>query len=390
MANKEDRMAKVCVVTSTFSESVGQTLLSRFIKVLEPLCERVFVITGAFEYQGRNKRVEVIRLKSHDDKRTTLKILRFIFSQFKMCQNLVKVHKNINIVFFYINATGLVFPIIFSKILGKKTALVISASDSKMAGMIYQNYLLGIGGKIFFVVYKCMERISYHFADRIVIDSERLIEDSGLGRYRYKVIAAGDRRFIESEIFRVKKPLTERGNLIGYIGRLSYEKGVMNLVKAIPLAIKQQSDLEFLIGGDGPSLSKLRSVIMGMGLDNKVKFTNWIPHTELVDYLNELKLLVLPSTTEGLPNTVLEAMACGTPVLVTPVGALPEIIKDKETGFIMKDNSLDSIAKGIIEALNYPHLEEVADNARTLVENRFTFQSAMERYKEILRSLDKW
>ncbi|MFC1865770.1 glycosyltransferase family 4 protein [Chloroflexota bacterium] len=258
-----------------------------------------------------------------------------------------------------------------------------------MAEMIYRNYLFGIGGKIIATIYKGSEKISYYFADRIVIDSEGLVAASGLGKYRHKVIVAGDRRFIESETFGVKKQLAERSNLIGYIGRLSYEKGVTNFVKAIPLVIKQHSSVEFLIGGNGPLLNKLKSEVMQMGLDSKVKFTGWIPHTELADYLNELRLFILPSSTEGLPNTVLEAMACGTPVLVTPVGALPEIIKDKETGFIMNDNSPDSIASGIIEALSHPQLEEVSRNAVTLVKNKFTYENAVKKYDALLHSLDK-
>ncbi|MFC1871164.1 glycosyltransferase family 4 protein [Chloroflexota bacterium] len=224
-------------------------------------------------------------------------------------------------------------------------------------------------------------------AERIVIDSERLISGSGTERYRGKVIVAGDRRFIDSDIFKEKKPLIERGNLIGYVGRLSYEKGVMSLVRAIPSILKQRQDLEFLIGGDGPLLGEIKNEVAVLELDNKVELSGWIPHDKLADYLNELKLFVLPSSTEGLPNIVLEAMACGTPVLVTSVGALPEIIKDKETGFIMKDNSPESIANGIMKALSYSHLGKVADNARTLVENKYTFYIALERYRDILVSL---
>jgi glycosyltransferase involved in cell wall biosynthesis len=84
---------------------------------------------------------------------------------------------------------------------------------------------------------------------------------------------------------------------------------------------------------------------------------------------------------------MLEAMACGTPVLATPVGAIPDVIKDGETGFIMEDNSPECIARNIIRALNHPNLEQIAQNARALVEKEFTFEKAVERYREILDSL---
>ena len=84
---------------------------------------------------------------------------------------------------------------------------------------------------------------------------------------------------------------------------------------------------------------------------------------------------------------MLEAMACGTPVLATPVGAIPDVIKDEETGFIMKDNSPECIARNVIRALNHSNLEQVAQNARALVEKEFTFEKAVERYREILSKL---
>jgi glycosyltransferase involved in cell wall biosynthesis len=102
------------------------------------------------------------------------------------------------------------------------------------------------------------------------------------------------------------------------------------------------------------------------------------------DYFNELKLLVVPSYSEGLPGTLLEAMACGTPALATPVGGIAEVIKDGETGFLLPDNSPQSIAQNVIRVLNYPNLAQIADNARALIEREYSFQAAVERYRRIL------
>jgi len=104
-------------------------------------------------------------------------------------------------------------------------------------------------------------------------------------------------------------------------------------------------------------------------------------------YLNEAKLVVLPSYGEGLPNIVLEAMACGTPVLATPVGGIPDVIQNGDTGFIMKNNSPACIAENVMRALEHPDLETIVKNARALVEQEFTYEGAMERWKEILEEL---
>lgn len=397
MTNKDDKTLgmtsvskgkrRVCVITSTFGEGVGQVLLSKFLKVLEPICEKLNVITGTFENEIVSKKISITRLNTHEDRRTSLKILKFIVSQVKVCWHLLKVRKDIDVVMFYINSGSLTLSIMLAKILKKKVVLIVSASDSEMASIIYRDYLFGIGGRVVVPIYRALEKINRVFSDRIIVDSEKIARDYVSGNYRHKVVVASDRRFIDADAFTVKRKLEERRNLVGYIGRLSYEKGVMNLVKAIPLVLKKRSDLEFLIGGDGPLLIKLQEEITKAGLDNKVNFVGWIPNDELANWLNELKLLVLPSYTEGLPNIVLEAMACGTPVLVTPVGALPDIIRDKETGFIMKDNTPNCIAENIITALQYPKLDEIVTKARQLVAEKYTYETAVGRYKEILNSL---
>ena len=80
-------------------------------------------------------------------------------------------------------------------------------------------------------------------------------------------------------------------------------------------------------------------------------------------------------------------MACGTPVLATSVGAIPDLIKDGNIGFIMKDKSPECIARNVIRALEHPELEKIVKNARELVEKEFTYEAAVERYRTILKEL---
>jgi glycosyltransferase involved in cell wall biosynthesis len=77
-------------------------------------------------------------------------------------------------------------------------------------------------------------------------------------------------------------------------------------------------------------------------------------------------------------------MACGTPVLATPVGAVPDVIKDKETGFLLRDNSPESIAEGISKSLSYPLLRDTVRNARAVVERDFRYERAVETWARAL------
>ncbi|HQE50392.1 MAG TPA: glycosyltransferase family 4 protein [Fervidobacterium sp.] len=81
------------------------------------------------------------------------------------------------------------------------------------------------------------------------------------------------------------------------------------------------------------------------------------------------------------------AMACGTPVLATPVGAIPDVIIDGKTGFIMENNSPECIAANVIRALSSPDLERIAEAGRRFVEENFTFENVVARWKEVLEEI---
>jgi len=139
--------------------------------------------------------------------------------------------------------------------------------------------------------------------------------------------------------------------------------------------------------GDGYLRESIIQYISENELDGTVILPGWIDHEILPPFLNRMKLLVIPSDTEGLPNIMLESMACGTPVLATPVGAIPDYINDGETGFIMEDNSLECVAANVIRALDSPDLENIAENGRLFVEANFTFGRVVSRWQEVLEEI---
>ena len=378
---------KICVITPTLPEMQGgYILVSRFIKILEPLADAIFVITGNFPEDAiSNKKINIKNIKNERKKEpTVIKVLRYILTQLRISVNLIKKSKNIDIVIFFIGV-DLLLPIISAKLLKKRTILIATGSLQKSAEKIYSKMLFGSGGIIFSRIGAILEKINYILSDVIVVYTENLIQQLGLEKRKNKICVAHE-HFLDFNEFKIKKGLDERDNLVGYIGRLSEEKGVLNFVKAIPEIMKKRGDLEFLIGGDGQLRDKIERYLEGENLNDKVKLPGWIPREEFLTYLNELKLFVLPSYTEGLPYTILEAMACGTPVLATPVGAIPDVIKDGETGFIMENNSPECIAENIVRALAHPNINEITKNARALVEEKYNYQAAVDGYRIILSS----
>ena len=366
------------IVTFPLVEA-GNIPLSNLVDILYPLSNDVYLITGNDGYTlfKNDKRIHSYGIRHERGVHVFARILRYIHTQLRISYKLGKISRNINIWIFFIGGDTLLLPMLTAKLLTKK--VILASAGSTLQSSMSANDNLSNQVKI-------LEHINRSLSDRIILYSPNLIEEWKLEKYRTKILIA-HKHFLDFDKFRIKKEFDERENLVGYIGRLSEEKGTLNFVEAIPQIIKERADVEFLMGGDGPLQDEIEKYLDKNNLTDRVKLTGWIPHDKLPDYLNELKLVILPSYTEGLPNLMLEAMACGTPVLATPVGAIPDVITDAETGFTMEDNSPACIAENVMQALEHPDLERIVGNARALVEREFTYAAAVEKYRMILKEL---
>jgi glycosyltransferase involved in cell wall biosynthesis len=359
----------------------GLVPLSNLIQVLYPFSKKIHVITGNEAYiLANDKKPNVyFHFVSHSTGINNLtRITNFIYTQLKLSYKLAITRKRVGLWFFFLGEGGLLLPMLTAKMLRTKVILVSAASESGTSEAQSDPY-----ARPLFLLEKANRRL----ADRIIVYSPSIINEWNLGKYRSKILIAHE-HFLNFDKFKMRQQLNDRDNLIGYVGRFSGEKGTLNFVKAIPDILRERIEVNFLIGGDGQLRGEIERDLNEHNLNGKVKLTGWILHDNLPQYFNELKLLVIPSYTEGLPNIMIEAMACGTPVLATPVGAIPDVIKDGETGFIMEDNSPECIAKNIIRALNSEHLEKVSQDARVLVEKEFTLNKAIEMYGKILININ--
>lgn len=380
----EANKPNIGIVANPVADEGKNVYLAKFINILKPLSNEIFVINGDFP-KIPDKRIHIIKIKADEKKESILiRSIKYISIQLRFSFNLIKISKSVNILIFF-GATEII-PLLLMKLMRKRTIVIAGGSAWKSADKVYCGRLLGLGGFVFPLILRTLENIGLIFSDRIAVESKSAVKFLCLEKYRNKISIISN-MYLDINKFKIKKELDSRRNLIGFISRLEEGKGIMNFVTAIPLILKERKDVEFLIGGDGPLFDKIKKKLKNNGLYTQVKLTGWIPHDELPDYLNELKLLVLPSYSEGLPNIVSEAMACGTPVLATPVGGVPDLIKEGETGFIIENNTPQCIAKNVRRALNYPDLDNIVKNARVLIEEKYTYEAAVERYRKILEKI---
>jgi teichuronic acid biosynthesis glycosyltransferase TuaC len=147
-------------------------------------------------------------------------------------------------------------------------------------------------------------------------------------------------RFAPRDRASIRARLSLEGPVWLTVGHLVELKGVDIVIEALA----QVPDATLLIAGEGPEGPKLRQLVERLGLSERVRFLGAIPHVDLCDYYNAADAMALASSREGMPNVVLEALACGTPVLATAVGGIPELITDPEAGELMRERRPEALA----------------------------------------------
>ncbi|MBZ0306443.1 MAG: glycosyltransferase family 4 protein [Anaerolineae bacterium] len=165
-----------------------------------------------------------------------------------------------------------------------------------------------------------------------------------------------------------------------FVGRLASNKGLMTLLQAIDLVKDTHPHVQLGIRGEGTLYEEVRDRIIDLKLQVNVTFIPRVDTPEDLTHLyNQTLMLVCASTSEGGPRVTVEAMACGIPVISTPVGIMPDIIKEGENGFLFHWNAYDLAAK-IIVLLDHRNLRAKIGEAGRQTVQQFEADTMIERY----------
>jgi len=189
--------------------------------------------------------------------------------------------------------------------------------------------------------------------------------------------------------FKSDRSIPEEGKIVLFISRLIKEKGVYDLIEAIPSVLKENDGAYFLFAGEGPERSRMEATCGQKGIENHVRFLGHIQQNDAKRAFASADIFVLPAChPEGMPMAVLEALAAGLPVISTPLGAIPDIVKDGVNGFLVEPNAPDQIAEKIGLLLRREDLKKrIREENIRLARREYDREIALNKLEKLYSSL---
>ena len=174
--------------------------------------------------------------------------------------------------------------------------------------------------------------------------------------------------------------------LIGAIGNLYPVKGHSYLLDAASRVCKKNPEAVFMIAGRGGLESDLKAQAKNLGIENNTLFLGF--REDVHRLLQAMDVFVMSSLSEGLPVSILEAMASRTPIVATDVGGISEVIMQGETGFLVQSQSADSLAEGLFKCISEKErTKDIIERAYELVASKHSLLAMLNAYEKLYKRL---
>jgi len=178
----------------------------------------------------------------------------------------------------------------------------------------------------------------------------------------------------------------ETSNLLLWCGRLVREKGLQYLIEALRIIVKEEEhpETKLVIAGDGPLLPKIQESVRKCDLATNITLMDRVPHREMPALMNKASIHVLPSLKEGMPYVLLEAMACGKPVIGSNISGIKDIITHGKNGILVPPRDPEALANAILTLLGDRNLRRtIGQNARELMTRRYSWDTITARVEKV-------
>jgi glycosyltransferase involved in cell wall biosynthesis len=372
----------VCVVTHPLS-AAGENATRTLLNVLAALGPISLITADLPDSSSVREDREVIELTAKGAGESVLvAAFRFLLNQMRMCLALSRRPEDV-VLFF--GATSYLLPILFARTIGKIVLVEPRGNVPLTLRLNWEQRLPAVVAWGLAGIVSALEDAGFAAAHRVVTYTPNMARELGLDPDSDRVYPHGA-RYVDTDAFSMQVPFADRDDVVGFVGRLDEEKGIRELAE---VAKRLPEGVTFRFVGDGPLFDWLEAELADEIKAGNVELAGWVDHEDVPAELNRMKLLTIPShPTEGLPTTILESLACGTPVYATPVSGVPDVVTEGETGFLIRERTAEPITDDIREIFSNRELKLFSDRGRELIEEEYSFEAAQGRYRKLLTTVE--
>lgn len=313
-------------------------------------------------------------------------ILTNLRYQFRLSKAIWNHRDDLDVTLWHSGGFSLLVPLVLTKLLRIEIALFVLGEpragyrEMEHGGFVKRRLI----PKLLFV----LEVLSFSLSDRIVVFNEGIVDYSVLDRFSEKISTL---RFNYQEPPQDLVDPSDRDSSLVYLGRICDLKGADDFTRAVELLL-DRDDVELdrvLFVGDGPTKARWESHFAHVdGASDTVRFTGWLEHEDAMKLLATAKIFVLPSKSEGLPKTLIEAMTRGVVPVVTPVGNVSAVVEDGHDGILLESADSEVIADEIATLLEGPEAVRMARNSIDTAQRNFSYRRAVADFARLLERLD--
>lgn len=251
--------------------------------------------------------------------------------------------------------------------------------------------ILRIGSVKDFIPKKKTRRLFSRYIDSIIVPCEGIKNEicstfEWLNPNKIVVIYNGKEKIVastsvERRQLRGQNGYSDKHLVIGFIGQLSNLKNIDLLVDAFKDIFSVNRDVRLLIGGDGSEMSFLKEKVLSLGLSEWVNFTGYV--RDVKSLLDLMDIGVLTSMSEGFPNSVLEYMMAGLPVVASNVGCVSEAVFHKENGLLFESGDLQSLKSQLLLLINDKAMrEQYGQSGKKMILEKFSENNMINSFIE--------
>lgn len=355
--------------------------VQNFIDIYDREVDRIAIVgPESIDTDRDESSVEPVPVARPDSSATGSRILSYVRYQLRIAIALWHRRRTTDTVFFHVGGSMLLLPLLASKLAGLQTLVfVLGSVEDGFDAQHQQSLLTRSIGRIIELV----EGLTCTLATDVILLSKHM-DVPRLPIPPSPTTQAANLNYIDCTTFAKRTPAEERSTDIVFVGRFAAVKGVDRIVRALPELVESNPDVRITLIGSGPLFPEVEAAVERRDLADNVTLTGWVDHEKLPAYLDDAKVLLLPSESEGVPKALLEAMACGTVPVATPVGGVPDIVTDGKNGVLLDGANAAAIDRTVSRVLQREDLDVLSDTARETIRREHAYPIVREQYHRIL------